>query len=82
MKMTTLAEVEAAAMQLDQLERSLLVNRLSASLDVPEGDLELPPVDPVWVEVAKRRLRELEDGTVQPLDGDEVMKRMWELARQ
>ena len=80
--MTTLDEIEAAAMQLAPQERSRLVSRLSQSLDADDEDLGLPPLDPSWIEVAKRRLQELDDGTVLPLDGDEVMKRLWELARQ
>lgn len=79
--MTTLDEIEAAAMQLEPQQRSLLVNRLAASLDEAD-DLDLPDLDPRWLEVCERRLNDLDEGRTQPLDGEEVMRRLRELARQ
>ncbi len=79
--MTTLREIEAAAMQLAPQERSLLVNHLAQSLDGSD-DFGLPDLDPCWIEICERRLKDLDEGRTQPLDGEAVMSRLREAARR
>ncbi len=79
--MATLDEIEAAAMQLAPQERSQLVNHLALSLDGSD-DFGLPDLDPRWVEICERRLKDLDEGRTQPLDGEAVMSRLREAARQ
>ena len=79
--MATLSEIEAAAMKLAPQERSLLVNHLALSLDGSD-DLGLPGLDPRWAEICERRLKDLDEGRAQPLDGESVMSRLREAARR
>ena len=77
--MTTLNEIESAAMQLEPRERSLLMNRLAASLDELDG-IDLPVLDSRWIAICEQRLADLDAGRTQALDGDAVMRELRELA--
>ena len=78
--MTTVQEIELAAMVLGNSERALLVNRLSSGLEA-SGLLDRQTIDPRWAEIAERRLNEIVSGRVVPADGNAVMQRMESLAR-
>jgi putative addiction module component (TIGR02574 family) len=61
-----------AAMALPPGTRAMLAEHLMESLDA-ENQAE---IDAVWAEEAERRARELEDGTVKAIPGEEVMNRL------
>jgi len=72
------ATVEALAEEVVQLpvaDRAYLAERLLASLD--ETDLQEH-----WAEEAKRRRDEVRSGRVQPVEGEEVYRRLDELLRE
>ena len=50
----------------------MLAEHLMESLDADDQ----AEIDALWVEEAERRARELEDGTVQAIPGEEVMNRL------
>ena len=68
----------SAAMALSTNERAMLAEHLIGSLDA-EDELEAEDqerIDRLWAEEAERRLKEIEDGLVTPIPGDEVMRRL------
>ena len=62
----------SAAMDLSPNERVLLAEHLIESLDVEDQER----INRLWAEEADRRNREIEDGTVQAIPGEEVMNRL------
>lgn len=70
--MSTYEEIETAALALPPEAREMLAEHLMASLD-PADQTEL---DPVWLEEIERRDKEIEDGIVTPIPGEEVMARL------
>ena len=78
--MTTLHEIEEAALKLAPEERFGLVSHLVASLDEMEH-VELPEIDPRWFDICQQRLDDLDSGRTKPLDGEEVMRHLRELAK-
>ena len=50
----------------------MLAEHLMESLDADDQ----AEIDALWAEEAERRARELEDGTVQAIPGEEVMNRL------
>ena len=62
------------ALQLSDEERGKLVARLLQSLD-PDDDDELSPEqwDDVWSAELDQRVREVREGTVELIDGDEML---------
>jgi len=68
----TYKEVMSAAMTLSPDEREMLAEQLMASL--PDEDQET--IDRLWAEEAERRYKEIEDGVVKAIPGEEVMNRL------
>ena len=68
----TYEEIMSAAMDLSPNERVLLAEHLIESLDVEDQER----INRLWAEEAERRNREIEDGTVQAIPGEEVMNRL------
>ena len=60
---------EAASLPIE--ERVLVVDSLLKSLNPPETD-----IDKKWAKVAKKRLLELRTGSVEPVPGDQVFKKI------
>lgn len=67
---TNIEVLEAEIMQLPPLERSHLLERLIASLDVD------PEVEDAWEQEADRREAELETGSTSPVPGREAVARL------
>ena len=59
--------LEAEVLGLPSAERSRLLDRLIASLDVD------PAVEVAWMREARRRDEEIESGTVQAIPGDAAL---------
>ena len=71
-KVITYEEIMSAAMALSPNEREMLAEQLMGSLDVEEQER----INRLWAEEAERRNREIEDGIVQAIPGEEVMNRL------
>lgn len=69
--MPSTAEIIREAESLPVEERAAVVDSLLRSLNPPD-----PEVDRQWAAVAKRRLQELRSGKVQPVPGEEVLKKI------
>lgn len=54
------------------VERAMLAEHLLASLDGPNQER----IDAAWAEEAERRMRELDEGKVEAIDGELVMQRL------
>lgn len=65
-------EILSAALSLPPYERAMAAERLLISLDGPEQKR----IEALWAEEAERRMREIEDGTVETIDGELVMQRL------
>jgi len=64
--------VEEKALELPAQERAKLAERLLESLDdLPERDVEA-----LWLEVAERRAREIDDGSVKLVTPEELDSRV------
>jgi len=70
--MSTYEEIISAALALPPGTRAMLAEHLLESLD-GEGQEK---IDALWAEEAERRDREIEEGTVTAIPGEEVMKRL------
>jgi putative addiction module component (TIGR02574 family) len=68
----TYEEIMNAALALPPGERVLLAEQLMDSL--PADDHER--IEALWAEEAERRNREIEDGIVKAIPGEEVMNRL------
>ena len=68
----TYEEIMSAALALPPRERVLLAEYLMDSLH-PEDQER---IDALWAEEAERRDREIEDGTVKAIPGEEVVNRL------
>lgn len=69
----------SAAMALSVKERAMLAELLIRSLDAEDqvdAEEDQESIDRLWAEEAERRLKEIEDGVVTPIPGDEVMRRL------
>ena len=60
------------AISLPVEERALVIDILLKSLNQPESI-----IDQEWALVAKRRLAELREGSVEAVPGQEVFERIW-----
>jgi putative addiction module component (TIGR02574 family) len=69
--MKTTEKLIEEALSLPTEERALIADSLLHSLNKPDT-----AIDAKWIEVAKRRLRELRSGKVKPIPGDEVFARV------
>jgi len=70
--MSTFEEILRAALALPPGMRAALADHLLASLDGPDQKR----INALWAEEAERRLKEIEDGVVTPIPGEEVMNRL------
>ncbi len=72
-----LKQIEDEALHLSEEERAELAQKLLLSLEVPtQGEIE-----EAWLVEARRRAKELDDGTVQPVSAEEVRKKAQALLR-
>jgi putative addiction module component (TIGR02574 family) len=65
-------EVLSAALTLSPGERAMLADHLLSSLDGPDQK----EIDAAWADEAERRMREIEEGKVNAIDGELVMERL------
>jgi putative addiction module component (TIGR02574 family) len=65
-------EILNAALLLPPEERAALADHLLTSLDGPDQKA----IDEAWIEEAERRMRELDEGIVEAVDGELVMERL------
>jgi putative addiction module component (TIGR02574 family) len=70
--MSTVDEILKAALSLAPKQRAMLADRLLESLDGPDQKR----IDALWAEEAERRLREIDEGKVQLMDGEQVMREL------
>ena len=68
----TYKEIMSAAMSLSPDEREMLAEDLIASLEPEDQETR----DRLWLEEAERRDKEIEDGLVRAIPGEEVMRRL------
>lgn len=68
--MSTFEEILSAALALPPAMRTALADHLLASLDGPDQKR----IDTLWAEEAERRLREIDEGKVETIDGELVMQ--------
>ena len=71
-KMSTYEEIMSAALALPPSARAMLVEHLMESLDVEDQKR----IDALWAEEAERRDKEIEDGIVTAIPGEEVLNRL------
>ena len=70
--MNSYEEIENAALSLPPEAREMLANHLMASLDAFDQE----EIDPLFLEEIERRSKEMDDGIVTPIPGEEVMARL------
>ena len=70
--MSTFEEILSAALALPPEMRAMLADHLLTSLDGPDQKR----IDALWAEEAERRIKEIDDGVVTPIPGEEVMNRL------
>jgi putative addiction module component (TIGR02574 family) len=70
--MSTYEEIISAPLSLPPGTRAMLAEHLLESLDVEDQK----SFDALWAEEAERRAKEIEDGVVTPIPGEEVMNRL------
>lgn len=63
-----LREIESLSVE----ERARVADAVLKSLNPPGSG-----IDKKWVEVIRRRLDEVQSGTVKPISGDEVFREIW-----
>jgi putative addiction module component (TIGR02574 family) len=68
----TFYEILSAALELPPETRAILADQLLASLDGPNQR----EIDAAWAEEAERRMREIDEGQVEAIDGELVMQRL------
>ncbi len=73
--MNTYEEIKNAALALPPDAREMLAERLMASL-CSIDPAEQAKIDAYWIQEADRRFKEIEDGIVTPIPGEEVMARL------
>ena len=65
-------EILKGALSLPPSERAMLADDLLQSLDSPNQT----QIDAAWAEEAERRMREIDEGKVEAIDGELVMQRL------
>ncbi len=70
-------KIEDQALHLSREDRARLIQRLVRSLDAPTAD----ELRAEWLAEAQRRAKELDDGTVATIRGDEVLEKARTLIR-
>jgi putative addiction module component (TIGR02574 family) len=68
----TYDEIMNAALALPSKERERLAEHLMETLDTEDQER----IDALWAEEAERRYKEIEDGVVKAIPGEEVMNRL------
>ena len=71
-KMSTYEEIISAALALPPDARAMLAEHLMESLESEDQQR----IDALWAEEAARRDKEIEDGIVNAIPGEEVMNRL------
>ena len=71
-RVSTYEEIMNAALALPPGARAMLAEHLMESLDAEDQQT----IDALWAEEAERRDKEIEDGVVKAIPGDEVMNRL------
>ena len=71
-RITTYEEIMNAALALPPGTRAMLAEHLIESLDAEDQER----IDALWAEEAERRDKEIEDGIVTAIPGEEVMNRL------
>ncbi len=66
-----LEKIEDEVLHLPKEERAKLIHRLVLSLDAPSGE----ELRSDWLLEARRRAEELDNGSVQAVPGDDVMRK-------
>ena len=71
-------QILKGALALSPEERGTLAARLIESLDGPnkEDGATQEEIDAAWAIEAEKRMREIDEGKVEPIPGDEVMARL------
>ena len=69
---TLFDQILRAALDLPLDARAMLANRLLESLE----DSEQTEIDAAWVEEIDRRIRDIDEGRVKLVPGEEVMERL------
>ncbi|MCF6285588.1 MAG: addiction module protein [Candidatus Hydrogenedentes bacterium] len=72
-----LEQIENEPLHLSEDERAALAQKLLLSIDNPSPD----EVSRDWLVEARRRARELDDGTSQPIPAEEVRRKVRALLR-
>lgn len=72
MEKNTYEEIMSAALALPPGARATLAEHLMESLDAENQER----IDSLWAEEAERRDKEIENGTVTAIPGEEVMNRL------
>ena len=70
--LSTFEELLTAALRLPPEKRAMLADDLLTSLDGPYQK----QIDAAWAEEAERRMREIDEGKVEAIDGELVMQRL------
>ncbi len=70
--MSTFEEILSAALALSPGARAMLADELLQSLDGPHQE----PIDAAWAEEIERRIREIDEGKVELIDGELVMQKL------
>lgn len=65
-------EILRAALSLSPGLREILADHLLASLDGPNQK----KIDAAWAEEVERRIREIDEGKVKPIDGELMMQKL------
>jgi putative addiction module component (TIGR02574 family) len=65
-------EIFSAALALPPDERAIIAGRLLESLNPPNQK----QIDAAWAEEIARRIREIDDGKVEMIDGELVMQKL------
>lgn len=68
--MSTCEEILRSALSLPPEARAILASHLLESLATPEQKR----IDALWTEEAERRIREIDEGKVEMIDGELVMR--------
>jgi putative addiction module component (TIGR02574 family) len=69
---STFEEILSAALGLPPEMRAMLADQLLASLDGPNQK----EIDAAWAEEIERRIREIDEGKVETIDGEVVMREL------
>lgn len=69
--LTRLEEIERAALELPEAERTLLISSLSRSLT----DID-PDIENAWIEEADRRWQEIQSGQARTIPYEEVLNKI------